>query len=123
MHYTDTRRQSSLDQCEEQTGQARSVDEADIDPARRSVTQHPHPALLFHSTEAAPISGCSAESNISALNLFSLQEQMHLGGCCFQMWAIDFAADPARQTCTKYFTIAVELALLPGLTKSFTFNY
>lgn len=33
MYYTDTRRQNSADQCEEQTGQARSVDEADIDPA------------------------------------------------------------------------------------------
>lgn len=97
MYYTDTRRQNSLDQREEQTGRARSVDEADIDPGRRSVAQHPHPALLFPSTEAAPF--------------------LHLARCCFQIWAIDFAADPARPTRTKYVTIALELALPPRLTQ------
>lgn len=40
---------NSSDQCEEQTGQARSVDEADIDPARRSAARHPHPSSLFVS--------------------------------------------------------------------------
>lgn len=63
-----------------------------IQPSRRSVAQHPHPALFFHSTEAAPISGRSAESSVGYLNLFSLSVQMRSARSCFQMWAIDLAA-------------------------------
>lgn len=44
-------RQNSLDQCEEQTGRARSVDEADIDPAipqGRGTTPTSRAFLSFH---------------------------------------------------------------------------
>lgn len=86
-----------------------------IQPSRRAEAQHPHPELFFHSTEAAPISGRSAESSVGYLNLFSLPVQIRSGRCCLQMWAVDLAAGLRE---TRPVAQGLELAAaFPGLTE------